>query len=103
MVAGTKKIYYWKNETPINKGIEDLLILKIRQKKKFTIKLLEKCLGYDRTKSYQTNHLTEYRAERITKQAYYYLSKFLKQKFIKKTKKYEIQKGSKALMVYEYI
>lgn len=103
MVAGAVKIYSWKNKNQAQQGIQELLILKIRQKKKFTIRLLENTLGYDRRKSYSENNLAKSQAENITKQAYYYLSKFLKQKYIKTTKKYEQQKGCKALMIYKLI
>jgi hypothetical protein len=103
LVAGAIKVYSWKNDFPAIQGSSRLLTLEIRQKKRFTIKSLEKCLGYDRDIPCSKRGLTESEAERPSKQAYYYLAKFLKEKFIIKTNKYERQKNSKPLITYEIV
>jgi len=87
LVAGAIKVYSWKNKTRTNRDFREKLENFLKQNLTFSVRSMEKCLGDDSRKL-----------------AYYYISKLLKKKIIRKTNKYEKQGyAQKPLIIYEVI
>lgn len=103
LVAEAQTVYYWKNKKQATQDIYPSLKIFIRSKKCFSVKTLEKYLGYDRDKPLKESNLSKSKAENVSNQAYYYISKMLHDGLIKKTNKFERQKGKKPLRLYEMI
>jgi hypothetical protein len=86
MVAGALKVYSWKNRTLTTQPCRDFIKEFLEQNLTFSVKSMENS-GY---------------GER--KQVYYWISKLLKQKKIRKTNRFEYQgEAQKPLMIYEVV